>query len=127
MDAGGAGKNVVGERAYIAGVPDPRYRPSGSSNPDAVLGNVNKPTAAYDLKTGSSGISNAQMTKYQSNLPSGTPVYTVTPNGHNVPAPQSMAGFGAGLNTGYLLGSTGSSYFSGLGSGTQTLYGISPR
>lgn len=44
------------------------------------------------------------MAKYKDNLPEGTPVFTVTPNGHNAPRPQSMSGMGASFNTGYLLG-----------------------
>lgn len=44
------------------------------------------------LKTGKSGISNSQMVKYERNLPEGTPVFKVTPNGHNAPRPQSMGG-----------------------------------
>lgn len=101
---GAAGRNVSPEAAYLGKKFDERYRPKGSSNPDAVVGNPREPTAVFDLKTGKSGISNSQMAKYERNLPEGTPVYTVTPNGHNAPRPQSMSGMGAGLNTGYLLG-----------------------
>jgi len=104
VDSGAAGKNIVGERAYLDHSIDSRYRPAGSSNPDAIVGNPARPTAVFDLKTGESGISNSQMVKYKRNLPEGTPVYTVTPKGHNAPRPQSMSGMGAGLNTGYLLG-----------------------
>ncbi|MEW6416490.1 MAG: hypothetical protein AB1482_14690, partial [Pseudomonadota bacterium] len=104
VDSGAAGRNVAGERAYLSGKMDERYRPAGSSNPDAIVGNPASPTAVFDLKTGKSGISNSQMAKYNNNLPEGTPVFTVTPNGHNAPRPQSMSGMGAGLNTGYLLG-----------------------
>lgn len=69
-----------------------------------MVGNPEKPTVVFDLKTGKSGISNSQMAKYERNVPEGTPVYTVTPSGHNAPRPQSLSGMGAGLNTGYLLG-----------------------
>ncbi|ATE60020.1 RHS repeat-associated core domain-containing protein [Thauera sinica] len=102
---GAGGKNVSGEQPYVKGewLQD-KYRPKGSSNPDAVVGNPANPAAVFDLKTGKSGISNSQMTKYERNLPEGTPVYTVTPNGHNAPRPQSLSGMGAGLNTGYLGG-----------------------
>ncbi len=101
---GAAGRNVSPEGAYLGKVSDERYRPRGSSNPDAIVGNVDRPTAVFDLKTGKSGISNSQMAKYERNLPEGTPVFTVTPNGHNAPRPQSMSGMGASFNTGYLLG-----------------------
>ena len=69
-----------------------------------MLGDVDNPTAAFDLKTGKSGISSTQMDKHTDNLPDGTPVYTIRPTGHDVPRPQSMSGFGAGFNTGYLAG-----------------------
>jgi hypothetical protein len=101
---GAGGKNISPESAYLNRVPDERYRPRGSSNPDAVVGNIRQPTAVFDLKTGKSGISNSQMAKYNDNLPEGTPIFTVTPNGHNAPRPQSMSGMGAVLNTGSLLG-----------------------
>jgi len=105
LKGGAGGRNVSGEQPYVKGewLQD-KYRPKGSSNPDAVVGNTANPTAVFDLKTGKSGISNSQMAKYNNNLPEGTPVFTVTPNGHNAPRPQSMSGMGAGLNTGYLLG-----------------------
>lgn len=101
---GAAGLNVSPEGAYLGGRADERYRSRGSSNPDAIVGNVDRLTAVFDLKTGKSGISNSQMAKYKDNLPEGTPVFTVTPNGHNAPRPQSMSGMGASFNTGYLLG-----------------------
>lgn len=119
VEGGAAGKNVVGERAYVGGNLDPRYRPKGSSNPDAILGNPSKPTAAFDLKTGKSGISNTQMTKYERNLPDETPTYMVTPNGHNVPRPQNLAGFGALTNTGVLLNDALSPYS---GSANQSFF-----
>lgn len=100
------GINVVGEQPYVNRIfREGEYRPKGSSNPDAVLGNPVKPTAAYDLKTGNSGISNSQRAKYENNLPDGTPLFTVTPRWHDAPKPQSFSGMGAGFNTGYLLGS----------------------
>ena len=104
IDTGAAGRSITGETAYVNGQVIPQYRSKGSSNPDAVLGNIDNPTAAFDLKTGQSGISNSQAARYEANLPDGTPVYTVRPTGHDVPVPQSMSGFGAGLNTGYLAG-----------------------
>lgn len=105
LGAGAGGKRLSGETSYVNQSWDGRYRPTGSSNPDAVLGNVRTPTAVYDLKTGQSGISNAQMNRYNSNLPDGTPVYMVTPSTHNVPRPGSWSGVGAGFNSGSLLGS----------------------
>uniref|UniRef100_UPI00402BAC95 RHS repeat-associated core domain-containing protein n=1 Tax=Methylomonas sp. PHL2-19 TaxID=3438878 RepID=UPI00402BAC95 len=104
LAAGAGGKNLSGETSYVGGFWNGNYRPKGSSNPDAVLGKIENPTAVYDLKTGQSGISNAQMNRYNSNLPAGTPVYTVTSGGHNVPRPGSWSGGGAAFNSGYLLG-----------------------
>ncbi len=105
VETGVAGRNVVGERAYTDLVfQENRYRPPGSSSPDAVVGNPARPAAAFDLKTGQEGISNRQMAKYRANLPRGTPIYELRATGHNAPRPQSMSGMGAGLNTGHLLG-----------------------
>lgn len=104
VGSGGAGKHVSGESAYLNKSFDPRYRPKDSSNPDAVLGNIAQSSAVFDLKTGKSGVSNSQRAKYESNLPDGTQVFTVTPKGHDVPKPQSFSGMGAGFNTGYMFG-----------------------
>ncbi|WP_256077337.1 RHS repeat-associated core domain-containing protein [Massilia sp. YIM B04103] len=103
VDAGGAGKKVTSETSYIGGAHDGRYRPKGSSNPDAVLGDVSKPTAIFDLKTGQSGMSSSQLAKYERNLPTGTPIYTVTKEGHNVPRPTTYTGIGLGGNAIYNL------------------------
>ena len=59
------------------------------------------------------------MTKYERNLPDGTPTYMVTPNGHNVPRPQSLAGFGALTNSGILLSDALSPYS---GSASQSFF-----
>ena len=42
--------------------------------------------------------------------------FTVTPNGHGVPRPQSLSGYGAAADTGYMAGSAlGNSSFLGGG------------
>ena len=56
------------------------------------------------------------MNRYTNNLPEGTPIYTVRSNGHNVPRPQSLSGFGAAANTGHMAGTAlGNSSFLGSG------------
>ncbi len=57
----------------------------------------------YDLKTGKTGISTSQMNKYERNLPVDTPVYKVTPSGHDVPRPTTYTGIGLGGNAIYNL------------------------
>ena len=107
IDNGGAGRKITSETSYVNGAHDGRYRPRGSSNPDAVLGNVANPTAIYDLKTGVSGISNSQMSRYERNLPGGTPVYTIRLGGHDVPRPTTYSGVGAIGNAVFGGGSDG--------------------
>lgn len=90
----GAVRNVQGETAYKNGQQVSGYRPKGSSNPDAVLGNPAKPVATFDLKTGVSGISPAQADKAAGNLPTGTPYIEVRSSGHNAPRPPTLCGAG---------------------------------
>jgi hypothetical protein len=55
----------------------------------------------FDLKTGASGISAGQMSRYQANLPPGTLVYELRTTGHGVPRPTTYTGIGALGNTAY--------------------------
>ena len=104
LESGGGGSKVSGETSYLNGSHDGRYRPKDSSNPYAIMGDIVNPNAAFDLKTGKSGISNTQMNKYNRNLPKDTPVYTIRPDGHDVTRPTTYTGVGAATNTGYMAG-----------------------
>jgi RHS repeat-associated protein len=99
---GAAGRNVAPETAYIAGAARPQfYRPAGSVNPDAVVGNINSPAAIFDLKTGASGISPSQLSRYESGLPSGTSVFELRTTGHTALRPTTYTGIGALGNAAY--------------------------
>ncbi len=71
VNSGAAGRNVSGETPYVARELADGYRPTGSVNPDAVVGKPRSPAAVFDLKTGASGISAGQMSRYGAGLPTG--------------------------------------------------------
>lgn len=73
LQNGAGGRNLSGETSYLNGSFDGRYRPKGSSSPDAILGSVQRPT------------------------------YKVTPSGHDVPRPTTYTGIGLGGNAIYNL------------------------
>ncbi len=50
----------------------------GSVRADVIYGSQKNPKIAYDLKTGKSGMSNADVTKYNNNLPKGTKVKEIS-------------------------------------------------
>jgi len=101
VGGGAAGRSVSPETAYIGGALQPSRRPTGSINPDAVVGSQTSPAAVFDLKTGRSGISSRQMSRYRNGLPHGTPVYELRTSGHGAPRPNTFTGFGAAGNTAY--------------------------
>jgi hypothetical protein len=49
-----------------------RYGTAGSVRADVVEGDVNNPTAIYDLKTGNTGLTPAEVANYRANLPVGS-------------------------------------------------------
>jgi len=67
--------NIHAEVSYLNGVEVP-YGTKDSVRFDAITGPRNAPTAAYDLKTGDSGITAADITKMRNNLPQAS---------HNIP------------------------------------------
>jgi len=63
------GVNVSSEVSYLNGKVVP-YGTENSVRADVVVGDINSPTAVYDLKTGGATISTTQMNNYKANLPS---------------------------------------------------------
>ena len=57
------------------------YGTPGSSRADVVFGPVQRPIAAYDLKTGWAYITTGQANAYGENLPAGTPISVIRPDG----------------------------------------------
>ncbi|NOT37294.1 MAG: hypothetical protein HOP11_07940 [Saprospiraceae bacterium] len=60
------------EVSYKGGKEAARRGQKGSVRADAIYGSKTKPKIAYDLKTGKSGVSKSDATKYKQNLPKGT-------------------------------------------------------
>ncbi|MDQ1117929.1 MULTISPECIES: RHS repeat-associated core domain-containing protein [Pseudoxanthomonas] len=57
------------------------YGTWGSSRADVIFGQTGAPTAVYDLKTGWAYISQGQAQAYYQNLPPGTPILVIRPDG----------------------------------------------
>jgi len=57
------------------------YGTAGSSRADVVYGKIGSPTMVFDLKTGWAYLSWGQFQKYGKNLPAGTPVGVIRPEG----------------------------------------------
>jgi hypothetical protein len=72
-------KGTSSEVSYKNGQVVP-YGTKGSVRADKVAGNVNKPAAVYDLKTGGAKLTPAEIKKYQQNVPGSPPVKEIKPN-----------------------------------------------
>jgi RHS repeat-associated protein len=68
------------EVSYKNGTPA-NYGESGSSRADVVFGPIRQPFAVYDLKTGRAYITIRQANAYGANLPTGTPISEIYPDG----------------------------------------------
>ncbi|MDN8654501.1 RHS repeat-associated core domain-containing protein [Stenotrophomonas indicatrix] len=68
------------EVSYLNGDIVP-YGTAGSSRADVVYGKIGSPTMVFDLKTGWAYLSWGQFQKYGKNLPAGTPVGVIRPEG----------------------------------------------
>ena len=62
------GANISSEVSYLNGKVV-RYGTKGSVRADVVVGDITKPTAVYDLKTGGAKMTAKQMANYKANLP----------------------------------------------------------
>lgn len=71
--------NVTKEVSYKNGEVVP-YGTKGSVRADAVEGNINKPTAVYDLKTGKAKVTQKNIDKYNKHVPGKPPVKEIKPD-----------------------------------------------
>ena len=56
-----------------------KYGTKGSVRADAIYGNVDKPKAVYDLKTGDAKLTDKNIKKYNQHLPDKTQVLEIKP------------------------------------------------
>jgi hypothetical protein len=64
------------EVSYVDGAPA-RLGTPGSSRADVILGPIDHPTLAIDLKTGGAQMTAGQLNRYYRNLPAGTPLVVI--------------------------------------------------
>lgn len=71
--------NVTKEVSYKNGEVVP-YGTKGSVRADAIEGNINRPNAIYDLKTGEAKVTQKNIDKYNQHVPGKPPVKEIKPN-----------------------------------------------